>query len=132
MLLRPGKSDSFKIFKTVDLEIILPSLRNSPTIRRAPQRRLFVFISTTRRRTSSSVAGRPMGFWRKVHLRAASLRRHDKTVLGLMVAMLSTTPFPSRNRETRNNRSHEFSCGRFTERCKIYDRTGLKHEITAG
>ena len=100
--------------------MILPTLRNSPTMRRAPQRRLFVFISITSWRTSSSVAGRPVGFYRYVHLRAASLRCQASTVLGFIVTMLSTTPWPNRNSDTKNKRSHKFRRGRLTERCKIW------------
>ncbi len=54
----------------------LPSLRNSSTMRRAPQHRLVIFISITSWRTSSSVLGRPIGFCRYVHMRAANLRSH--------------------------------------------------------
>jgi hypothetical protein len=81
-----------RVFKTVDFEMTLPSLRNSPTMRRAPQRGLFVFISIASWRTSSLVAGRPIGFCKNVHLRAASLRCQAITVLGFIVTMLSTTP----------------------------------------
>ena len=82
------KPDFFRIFKTVDLEMTLPSLRNSATMRLAPQRRLFVFISMTRSRTSSSVTGRPKGFWRYVHLCVASLRSQARTVFGDTVKIL--------------------------------------------
>jgi hypothetical protein len=77
----------------------LPSLRNSAKMRRAPQRRWFLFISITSWRTPSWVAHRPIGFCLNVHWRAASFRYEASTVLGLIVTMLSTTPLPNRNRD---------------------------------
>ena len=95
------------MFRTVDFEMLLPSLRSSPTMRRAPHRGLLVFISITRFRTSSLVTGRPRDFWQNVHLRATSFRCQARTVLGEMVTILPTTRSLRRRSKTKNNRSHE-------------------------
>ncbi len=104
------------MFRMVDFEMILPSLRSSPTMRRAPHRGLLVFISITRFRTSSSVAGRPGGFWRKVHLRAAIFRCHARTVFGDTVTILPKTLSFRRSIETKKNRCHDANFVRLAPR----------------
>jgi hypothetical protein len=86
-----GNQDAFSIFRAVDFELSLPSLRSSLKMRRAPHPGLLVFIFITRFRALSLVTGRPRDFWRNVRLRAASFRCHGRTVFGNIVTIFPTT-----------------------------------------
>jgi len=69
----------------LDFESDTPILRNSPLIRRRPQRGLFFFISTTNNRMSSVITGRPILAREKSHFPATRALCHLITVSGFIV-----------------------------------------------
>ena len=98
----------------------MPILRSSPLIRRAPQRRLFRFISITNNRIFSSTGGRPTRHVLKFHLRATRCRCHFKTVAGLIVIRRWIMGQFSLSRATNNSLSLAVNRGFLTWRFRTW------------